>query len=309
MTTLGASSTIMGAICRVKSAACPVAFASNGTIRYCGGPGTCCGSRDFPSAGRSLAAPVAIMVAHPSRTKSLRFTRSSSRMRMPPYRSVIHKIHAAKTVCAAWAAFDGARGLGSGLIWVSDVLRLRLMRRLSHGRAVDAQVVERIFDVAGIHLRSQLHKTARSDDLIDNKFRLIGGQFHPLFFLDLIDDVIEDLIGKGEPHLVALRVEDATVRLETRRGDFDFVGQTAEERGIHQIFRLDIGGEDDQFLKGNGDALAGMEFEVVDAVFEGHDPAVEEGGGADQLTAKVVDDEAATQRLDMERRFVIVAEG
>jgi hypothetical protein len=35
-----------------------------------------------------VPAPVAIMVAHPSRTKSHRFTRSSPRLRMPRYRRV-----------------------------------------------------------------------------------------------------------------------------------------------------------------------------------------------------------------------------
>ena len=39
-------------------------------------PATCCRPGDIPHAGRSSPAPVAIMVAHPSRTKSLRFMRS-----------------------------------------------------------------------------------------------------------------------------------------------------------------------------------------------------------------------------------------
>ena len=41
MTTCGASSTNMGAICRVKFAAGPVAFGSNGGIRCCGIPIAC----------------------------------------------------------------------------------------------------------------------------------------------------------------------------------------------------------------------------------------------------------------------------
>ena len=60
------------------------------------------------------------------------------------------------------------------------------------------------------------------------------------------------------------------------RADFDFVGKAAQEGRVHQVFGLEVGGEDDQFLEGNEEAFAGMEVEVVDAVFQGDDPAVEQ---------------------------------
>src|SRR5580700_3771076 len=189
------------------------------------------------------------------------------------------------------------------------MLRQGRMRRLLRSAAVDPQVAERVFDVERLHLRNPLHETTRCDDLIDDEFRLIGGQFEAFFYLDPVDDGVEGLVGKGEPHFGALRLEDATEGVETRRGHLDFVGQATQKGGVHQIFRLDIGGEDDELFKGNAETLAGVEFEVVDAVFERDDPAVEEGGGADELAAKVVDDEAATQRLDMEGRLVIMADG
>jgi len=56
----------------VKSAAPPLAFGSDGlAIGFCGGSGA--GLGGSANAGRSLRAPAPITVAHPSRTKSLRF--------------------------------------------------------------------------------------------------------------------------------------------------------------------------------------------------------------------------------------------
>ena len=52
-----------------------------------------------------------------------------------------------------------------------------------------------------------------------------------------------------------------------------------------------------------------MELQVVDAAFEGHDPAVEQVGGADELAAEVVDDEAAAERLHVQGRLVVIARG
>ena len=48
---------------------------------------------------------------------------------------------------------------------------------------------------------------------------------------------------------------------------------------------------------------------IVDAAFEWHDPAIEQVGGADELTAEVVDDEAAAEGLYVQGRLVIVAVG
>ena len=58
---------------------------------------------------------------------------------------------------------------------------------------------------------------------------------------------------------------------------------------------------------GNAEAFAGVQLEIVDAAFQRHDPAVEQVGGADELAAEVVDDEAAAQRLHVQRRLVEVA--
>ena len=63
----------------------------------------------------------------------------------------------------------------------------------------------------------------------------------------------------------------------------------------------------DQLLERDAEALAGVQLEVVDPALQRHDPAVEQVGGAHQLAAEVVDDEATAQRLHVQRGLVEVA--
>src|SRR5580698_4351115 len=70
--TRGANSTIIGAIRSMKSAAPAVAFGSGANIGCANDSGPSAVARVRANAGRSLPAPVAITVAKPSRTKSLR---------------------------------------------------------------------------------------------------------------------------------------------------------------------------------------------------------------------------------------------
>src|SRR5580698_7260273 len=62
----------------MKSAALVLAFAPEATIGCDSDPRSCPGAKVRANAGRSLPAPVAIRVANPSRTKSLRLMRLSS---------------------------------------------------------------------------------------------------------------------------------------------------------------------------------------------------------------------------------------
>src|SRR5271168_2791609 len=76
--TRGANSTIIGAIRSMKSAPLAVAFGSEDDIGCGSDPGPCPVDSVRASAGRSLPAPVAIRVANPRRTKSLRLMQLSS---------------------------------------------------------------------------------------------------------------------------------------------------------------------------------------------------------------------------------------
>ncbi len=55
--------------------------------------------------------------------------------------------------------------------------------------------------------------------------------------------------------------------------------------------------------------LPGVQLQIVDAALQRHDPAIEQVGGRDELAAEVVDDEAAAERLHVQRRFVEMAVG
>src|ERR1700721_969494 len=62
----------------MKSAALAVAFGSEANVGCGSDPGPCPAAGVRANAGRSLPAPVAIRLANPSRTKSLRLMRPSS---------------------------------------------------------------------------------------------------------------------------------------------------------------------------------------------------------------------------------------
>src|SRR5580700_6650241 len=79
ITTCGASSIIIGAICKVKSAGYPVAT-KVAALGSCRGLGAWQSGGACAKAGRSKSALVAIKVAHPNRKKSLRFMRSLSQL-------------------------------------------------------------------------------------------------------------------------------------------------------------------------------------------------------------------------------------
>ena len=153
-------------------------------------------------------------------------------------------------------------------------------------------------------MRRLAHKAASSDDLIDHEAGLIGRQLKPLLSSDFIYDGVKNVAREGQAAAFALYVENVPVVFKTGCSDFDFVGKTAQKGCVHQVFGIEVGGENNQFLERNAESFAGMQLEVVETAFERHDPAVEQVGGADELAAEVVDDEAAAESLQMERRLV-----
>ena len=83
------------------------------------------------------------------------------------------------------------------------------------------------------------------------------------------------------------------------------MAQAAQECLIHQVLRGQVGRENHQHVEGDFDLAPGVQGEIIDAVFEGHNPAVEQVARADHLAAKVVDQQNAAVGFDLEGRFVI----
>src|ERR1700728_1124784 len=171
------------------------------------------------------------------------------------------------------------------------------------------KVVDRIVDEARLEVWRLTHEAAGCDNLIDDKPGLIGCELEALFFDEFVHNGVEDAFWEGETLPYALFLKDAFEQLNAWPGNLDFVGQAAQECGVHQVFRIEVCGEDHHLLEGDREALAGVQFQVVDAALEGHDPAIEQVGRAYQLAAKVIDDEASAQGLHVERSLVEIGCG
>ena len=68
---------------------------------------------------------------------------------------------------------------------------------------------------------------------------------------------------------------------------------------VGQVFRRDVGGEDDELVEGDLELLAGVQRQKVVSALERHDPAVDERLRQHLLPPEIVDDEDAAGRLEM----------
>ncbi len=84
---------------------------------------------------------------------------------------------------------------------------------------------------------------------------------------------------------------------------FDLVGNAAQERVVDQVVRLQVGREDEELIEGHLDLLAVGQVQEVVALFERHDPAVEQLDDAHPLAAEVVDHQRAAVALELQRGF------
>ena len=87
----------------------------------------------------------------------------------------------------------------------------------------------------------------------------------------------------------------------------DLVRYAPQERLVHQVPRVEVGGEDNQLLERHLDLLAGGERQEVVTFFQRDDPAIEQLQVIDALTAEVINQERAAIALELQRRFADVA--
>src|SRR5689334_20200295 len=99
-------------------------------------------------------------------------------------------------------------------------------------------------------------------------------------------------------------LEDCPVFVPRRCPDFDLVGYAAQKSRIHQVGRRQVGGEYHELVERQGKTLASVQLEIVDAVLERDDPAVQHVVWAHQLTSEIVDDERTAERLYVQRGLV-----
>lgn len=174
--------------------------------------------------------------------------------------------------------------------------------------AADAEVVDGVIDEAGVELDGEAEEAAGSGDLLDDEAGVVGGEFEAFFLGDAIDDAVEDLVVEFHAVLGGFNFKDAVEVFEAGSGDLDFVGQSAEEGGVHEVFGVEVGGEDEEFLEGDAEGFTVLEAEEVHSAFEWDDPAVEQVSGAEELSAEVIDEEATAECLHVEWGLVKVAD-
>src|SRR5437867_5757731 len=163
--------------------------------------------------------------------------------------------------------------------------------------------VARHLDQVGCELGGTAEEPCGVDQLLDDVSRVAAPEAKVLLAV-----VREDLAHRLGLVVDALpgadALEDLVVLLDRRRLDADLVADAAEEGLVDQVRRVEVRREDDQHVKGDLDLLAGVQREVVNALFKRDDPAVEQVLRRDALPAEVVDHEDAAIRLHLEGRLV-----
>jgi hypothetical protein len=84
------------------------------------------------------------------------------------------------------------------------------------------------------------------------------------------------------------------------------MAQAAQKGFINQFFRRQIGREDDQHIKRHFHLAPGVQGQVIDAVFQRDNPAVEQVARADLLASKVVDQQDTAVGLYLEWSLIVL---
>src|ERR1700719_2765635 len=79
----------------------------------------------------------------------------------------------------------------------------------------------------------------------------------------------------------------------------DLVRYAPQERLVHEVSWIEVGGEDNQLFERHLDLLAGRKSKKVVAFFEWDDPAIEQLQVIDALAAEVIDQKRAAIALEL----------
>ena len=131
-----------------------------------------------------------------------------------------------------------------------------------------------------------------------------GAQLAGALDVPFLEQIGEALVAVLDAFGVGHTLEDFAVLFIGGVANLDLVAQAAQEGFVHQVARGQVGGEDDQHIEGDFDLAAGMQGQEIQAVFKRHDPAVEQVAWADELAAKVVDQQDAAVGFNLEGGFI-----
>jgi hypothetical protein len=112
--------------------------------------------------------------------------------------------------------------------------------------------------------------------LFDQVARLAAAQVDASRLQIAGDEPLDEIRLTGDAVFAAVAVEDPAVGLDRRALRQDLVADAAEERLVHQLGRLHVGGEHHQAVERDVELEARGQRQVIDAALERHDPAVEQ---------------------------------
>ena len=85
--------------------------------------------------------------------------------------------------------------------------------------------------------------------------------------------------------------------------DVDLVGNAPQKGLVNQVAGLQVRGKNDELVERHANLPPAGQIEIVVALFQRHDPAVEQRGGGHLLPAKIVDDQRAAIAFQLQRRL------
>ena len=112
-----------------------------------------------------------------------------------------------------------------------------------------------------------------------------------IFFFIPLQKKLEQLRVVFQPVGLDHLAENDSISLPGRRGDIKPISHPAQKGVIHQPFKVQVSGKNEQLLERDLDLLAGVQGQVIGLPLQRDDPAVQQVQRIDPLPAEVVDNQ------------------
>src|SRR5712692_6686249 len=192
-----------------------------------------------------------------------------------------------------------------GINQKSDLFHFRLLFARRRCRQND-----HIFERVGEELPGQTGRRSvvitACDGMLHDKLRMKASKRYFVLKVKRVEKIGKEFFGKFQPISITNPPKDFLVFFYCRRIYFQFVMNAAELGRIHELLGGKVCGKNNQLIKEHFKFFPGVKRQVVDFSFERKDPAVQQLVRPHALSSKVVDDEYPTDRLHLERGFVIL---
>ncbi len=121
--------------------------------------------------------------------------------------------------------------------------------------------------------------------------------------------IVDRLAPIGDAELLAHQLEQPVELVLGRVDHLDLVGDAPQERLVDQFPRLEVRREHHELIEGHQDLLAVRQAEKIAALFQRHDPTVQQLVDAHPLAAEIVDHQRAAVALQLQRRLADAGRG